>query len=59
MTHVVTDNCHLCRFTDCVAVCPVECFHADEERTYIDPDVLSADCQQPPGGLACCCEAAR
>ena len=43
MTHVVTDNCHLCRFTDCVAVCPVECFHADEERTYIDPDVC-IDC---------------
>ena len=43
MPHVVTDNCHLCRFTDCVAVCPVECFHADEERTYIDPDVC-IDC---------------
>ncbi len=43
MTHVVTDNCHLCRFTDCVAVCPVECFHADEERTYIDPEVC-IDC---------------
>jgi ferredoxin len=43
MTHVVTDNCHLCRFTDCVAVCPVECFHADEDRTYIDPDVC-IDC---------------
>jgi hypothetical protein len=43
MPHVVTDNCHLCRFTDCVAVCPVECFHSDEERTYIDPDVC-IDC---------------
>jgi NAD-dependent dihydropyrimidine dehydrogenase PreA subunit len=43
MTHVVTDNCHLCRFTDCVTVCPVECFHADEERTYIDPEVC-IDC---------------
>jgi len=43
MPHVVTDNCHLCRFTECVAVCPVECFHADEERTYIDPDVC-IDC---------------
>jgi ferredoxin len=43
MAHVVTDNCHLCRFTDCVSVCPVECFHADEERTYIDPDVC-IDC---------------
>lgn len=43
MPHIVTDNCHLCRFTDCVEVCPVECFHADEERTYIDPDVC-IDC---------------
>jgi ferredoxin len=32
-----------CRFTECVAVCPVECFHADEERTYIDPEVC-IDC---------------
>jgi ferredoxin len=43
MPHVVTDNCNLCRFTECVAVCPVECFHADEERTYIDPAVC-IDC---------------
>lgn len=43
MPHIVTDNCRLCRFTDCVEVCPVECFHADEERTYIDPDVC-IDC---------------
>ena len=27
-----------CRFTDCVAVCPVECFHGDDEMLYIDPD---------------------
>src|SRR6516165_2903943 len=43
MPHVVTDNCHLCRFTECVAVCPVECFHADKERIYIDPEVC-IDC---------------
>lgn len=43
MTHVVTDNCQNCRFTDCVAHCPVECFHADGERVYIDPDVC-IDC---------------
>ena len=43
MPHVVTDNCRLCRFTDCVAHCPVECFHADGEHTYIDPDVC-IDC---------------
>jgi ferredoxin len=38
MTFVVTDNCKRCRFTDCVAVCPVDCFHADDEMLYIDPD---------------------
>lgn len=38
MTYVVTDNCQKCRFTDCVAVCPVDCFHADAEMLYIDPD---------------------
>jgi ferredoxin len=43
MPHVVTDNCALCRFTECIALCPVECFHADAERVYIDPDVC-IDC---------------
>lgn len=38
MTFVVTDNCRKCRFTDCVAVCPVDCFHADAEMLYIDPE---------------------
>ena len=38
MTFVVTDNCKGCRFTDCVAVCPVDCFHADDEMLYIDPN---------------------
>jgi ferredoxin len=38
MTYVVTDNCIDCRFTDCVAVCPVECFHGDDKMLYIDPD---------------------
>ena len=38
MTFVVTDNCQRCRFTDCVAVCPVDCFHGDAEMLYIDPD---------------------
>ena len=43
MPHIVTDNCQLCRFTECVAHCPVECFHAADERLYIDPDVC-IDC---------------
>lgn len=38
MTFVVSENCKGCRFTDCVAVCPVDCFHGDDEMLYIDPD---------------------
>ncbi|HVW26611.1 MAG TPA: ferredoxin family protein [Polyangiaceae bacterium] len=37
MTFVVTSNCQRCRYTDCVAVCPVDCFHGDAEMLYIDP----------------------
>ena len=43
MTTIVTDNCQRCRFTDCVTVCPVACFHGDDEMLYIDPDVC-IDC---------------
>ncbi len=43
MTTIVTDNCRRCRFTDCVAVCPVACFHGDDEMLYIDPEVC-IDC---------------
>jgi len=38
MTYIVTGNCEKCRFTDCVVVCPVDCFHAGENMLYIDPD---------------------
>ena len=43
MTHVVTDNCRRCRFTECVSVCPVECFHVTDEMLCIDP-VVCIDC---------------
>lgn len=43
MTTVVTDNCTNCRYTDCLTVCPVECFHADGTMLYIDPNVC-IDC---------------
>jgi len=43
MTHVVTDHCRQCRYTDCVSVCPVDCFHGDAEMLYIDP-VRCIDC---------------
>ena len=43
MPFVVTDNCVGCRFTYCVSVCPVDCFHGDEQMLYIDPGVC-IDC---------------
>ncbi|MEJ8814414.1 ferredoxin FdxA [Variovorax ureilyticus] len=38
MTHVVTDSCVRCRYTDCVDVCPVDCFRAGPDFLVIDPD---------------------
>lgn len=43
MTTIVTDNCQRCRFTDCVTVCPVACFHGDDQMLYIDA-VRCIDC---------------
>ena len=37
MTHVVTEACIRCRYTDCVEVCPVDCFHAGPNMLVIDP----------------------
>jgi ferredoxin len=38
MACVVTEPCVECKFTDCVVVCPCECFYGDEKQLYIDPD---------------------
>ena len=38
MTHVVTSNCQNCRFTDCVVVCPVDCFYPTATQLVIDPE---------------------
>lgn len=38
MTHVVTEACIQCRYTDCVTVCPVDCFHAGPNFLVIDPE---------------------
>jgi ferredoxin len=43
MPYVVSENCRKCRFTDCVEVCPVDCFWGDDEMLYIDPDTC-IDC---------------
>ncbi len=37
MTFVVTDNCIRCKYTDCVEVCPVDCFYEGENMLVIDP----------------------
>ena len=38
MAHVVTAPCFGCKYTDCVVVCPVDCFHEGEKMLYIHPD---------------------
>jgi len=38
MPYIVTANCDRCRFTDCVEVCPVDCFYGDDNMLYISPD---------------------
>ena len=38
MTYLVTDNCVKCKHTDCVAVCPVDCFYEGDEFLVIDPN---------------------
>lgn len=63
MTYVVTENCIRCKYTDCVEVCPVDCFHEGPNFLVIDPvecidcslcvpecpaDAIYADDQLPP-----------
>ena len=38
MTHVVTESCIQCKYTDCVDVCPVDCFREGPNMLVIDPD---------------------
>lgn len=38
MTYVVLDNCIKCKYTDCVSVCPVDCFYEGENMLVINPD---------------------
>ena len=44
MTHVVAEPCFACKYTDCVVVCPVECFYEGEKMLYIHPDEC-IDCE--------------
>lgn len=38
MTYIVTDNCIACKYTDCVEVCPVDCFYEGPNFLVIHPD---------------------
>ena len=38
MTFVVTESCIKCKYTDCVEVCPVDCFHEGPNMLVIDPE---------------------
>ena len=38
MTYVVDEKCIKCKTTDCVAVCPVDCFYEGENMLVIHPD---------------------
>ena len=38
MTHLVTENCINCKHSDCVEVCPVDCFYEGENFLSINPD---------------------
>lgn len=38
MAFVVAEPCIMCKYTDCVAVCPVDCFYEANNFLVIDPD---------------------
>jgi ferredoxin len=38
MAYVVTESCIKCKYTDCVDVCPVDCFREGPNMLVIDPD---------------------
>ena len=38
MTYIVNDKCIKCKLTDCVDVCPVDCFYEGKNMLVIKPD---------------------
>src|SRR5689334_21625485 len=44
MAFVVTAPCFGCKHTECVTVCPTDCFHEGEQMLYIEPDIC-VDCE--------------
>jgi ferredoxin len=44
MPFVVTENCIKCKYTDCVEVCPVDCFHEGPNFLVIDCTLCEPEC---------------
>lgn len=44
MAFVVTGKCDGCKYTDCVVVCPVDCFYEGATMLYINPNEC-IDCE--------------
>lgn len=44
MAYVVCEPCRDCKYTDCVVVCPCDCFYHDDSQLYIDP-LECIDCE--------------
>ena len=57
MTYVITENCIKCKYTDCVEVCPVDCFHEGPNFLVIDPeeciDCSLCDPECPVDAIVC------
>ncbi len=48
MAYVVAEPCFGCKYTDCVVVCPADCFREGEKMLYIDPEpCLDCDACRP------------
>jgi ferredoxin len=45
MTFVVTEACIKCKLTDCVEVCPVDCFHEGPNFLVIDEQFLELNAE--------------
>ncbi len=50
MAYVVTEPCFGCKYTDCVVVCPCDCFREGERMLFIDPDDCDACKPECPVG---------
>ena len=44
MAHIVAEPCFDCKYTDCVVVCPVDCFYEGAQMLFIHPDEC-IDCE--------------